>query len=231
MERRNGKAVSREGLSPAQRSAPDLPWPAPHASKEAYDLSAVAPPSPTQLLTSRVFATRVTTSYRSLHCMHDKKFWCPPAHLSTERKCLAPRYRIRATTTASCRRRNRRVLRITEDWWKANCAEEGSPPRLCDGEFKPNRSTRMRGHVRGSSTAGAEADTFPRDGEKIRSSKLSEDLAQATRKWPTKVFLFPLICFLFPLLFPFYGEELLQSVAVSVARCLRLAPLGHAASS
>ena len=30
----------------------------------------------------------------------------------------------------------------------------------------------------------AEADTFPEGGENVRGSKLSEDLAQATRKWP-----------------------------------------------
>ena len=35
------------------------------------------------------------------------------------------------------------------------------------------------------SSTGAKAGTFPKDGENIRSSKLSEDLAQATRKWPT----------------------------------------------
>jgi len=97
------------------RSAPDLPWHAPHASKEAYGWSAVAPPSPTQLLTSRVFATRVTTGYRSLHCMHDnKKIWCPPAHLSTSHheSAQVPRVGRQATTTQRCRRNNRRVLRI-----------------------------------------------------------------------------------------------------------------------
>ena len=46
---------------------------------EASGWSAVAPPSPTQLLTSRVFATRVTTGYRSLHCMHDNKNILVPA--------------------------------------------------------------------------------------------------------------------------------------------------------
>ena len=52
--------------------------------------------------------------------------------------------------------------------------------RLCESEFKPNRSTRRRGNVRESST-GAEAGTFPKDGENIRSSELSEDRAQETR--------------------------------------------------
>ena len=52
---------------------------------------------------------------------------------------------------------------------------------MCEGEFKPNRSTRRRGNVRESST-GAKAGTFPKDGENIRSSELSEDLAQETRR-------------------------------------------------
>ena len=56
--------------------------------------------------------------------------------------------------------------------------------RLCESEFKPNRSTRRRVNVRESST-GAEAGTLPKDGENIRSSELSEDLVEETRrKWP-----------------------------------------------
>ena len=35
------------------------------------------------------------------------------------------------------------------------------------------------------SSTGAETDTFPKDGENVRSSKLSADLAKRTRKWPT----------------------------------------------
>ena len=35
------------------------------------------------------------------------------------------------------------------------------------------------------SSTGAETDTFPKDGENDRSSKLSADLAKRTRKWPT----------------------------------------------
>ena len=33
---------------------------------------------------------------------------------------------------------------------------------------------------------GAETDTYPKDGENIRSSRLSADLAKRTRKWPTE---------------------------------------------
>ena len=36
------------------------------------------------------------------------------------------------------------------------------------------------------SSTGAETDTSPKGGESIRSSKLSEDLAKRTRKWPTE---------------------------------------------
>ena len=36
------------------------------------------------------------------------------------------------------------------------------------------------------SSTGAETDTFPKDGENVRSSKLSADLANRTRKWPTE---------------------------------------------
>ena len=52
---------------------------------------------------------------------------------------------------------------------------------MCEGEFKPNRSTRRRGNVRESST-GAKAGTFPKNGENIRSSELSEDLAQKRKR-------------------------------------------------
>ena len=36
------------------------------------------------------------------------------------------------------------------------------------------------------SATGAETDTFPKDGENVRSSKLSEDQAKRTRKCPTE---------------------------------------------
>ena len=36
------------------------------------------------------------------------------------------------------------------------------------------------------STTGAETDTYPKDGENSRSSKLSADLAKITRKWTTE---------------------------------------------
>ena len=36
------------------------------------------------------------------------------------------------------------------------------------------------------SSTGAEAGTFPNDGENIRSSKVSEDMEHITGKWPTE---------------------------------------------
>ena len=148
-------------------SAPDLPWHARHASKEAYRLSALAPPSPTQLLASRVFATRVTTGSRSLHCMHDnKKFLVPtrpPQHQpprkrsgTKSRKASDDNIHAADETIVACSGSPARR--------KANCAAEGKPSGLSECEFKPSRST--------SST------------EKDRSNTLSGDL-QKRRMWPT----------------------------------------------
>ena len=148
-------------------SASDLPWHARHASKEAYRLSALAPPSPTQLLASRVFATRVTTGSRSLHCMHDNKKILvptrPPQHQpprkrsgTKSRKASDDNIHAADETIVACSGSPARR--------KANCAVEGKPSGWSECEFKPSRST--------SST------------EEDRSNTLSGDLKKRMM-WPT----------------------------------------------
>ena len=97
----------------------------------------------------------------------------------------------------------------------AKVLEAKSLSRLSECEFKPNRNTRRQGNVRECST-GAEAGTFPKDGENIRSSELSEDLVKPSRDTAVSSFL--------PLLWPSSVVNcslVLRAACAAVCDCYR----------